>query len=364
MTTIRTLLAAGATLATAATFLPASAQAATCGVTQSRALYETPDVQVYASKGRAVACLRATGRTRVVGRRSSEGATTLVRGVVGGRWLSIVRAGAGGTSQPDIYELLDLRTGRRAQVAERRTRVETVMLPGVLVHALGDGRGVVARFTSGRRTVLSGVKGAEGIAAVGDRVYWTEPSGGDEPKVRSARLSGVPASAPAGDPPALQAIGRCAADAGATLLLHDRSRVVSESTAGLRVCNRWTGKAWDVPGADTTFAALTADGVAYRTPSAAGLLRFATSAKVELPVAQDASAVASATFLAAATADGLGAADARKPTAAVRLLGPGAVRDVAAALVPASDRPVDDTVVYWMDADGQPQGAALRPATG
>lgn len=353
MTTIRTLLVSGATLAAATTILPASAQAATCGVSQSRALYETPEVQVYAAKGRAVACLRATGRTRVVGRRSSEGATTLVREVVGGRWLSLVRAGAGGSGEPDIHELLDLRTGRRAQVAERSRRVETVMLPGVLVRALGDGRGVVARFTSGRRTVLTRLKGAEGIAAAGSRVYWLEPFGADDALTRSARLSGVPSAAPAEDPPALQAIGRCAADADSTLVLHDRSRVVSQSSDGLRVCNRWTGKAWNVGGADTQFTSLTAAGVAYRTPVAAGLLRFATSAKVELPVAQDASAVASATFLAGATVDGLRVADAVKPAAASKLAGPGVVTDVAAALVPSSDRPDDDSVVYWMDADGK-----------
>ena len=362
MTMHRALLTTAAAAA-AVTIVPTSATAATCGVAQSRALFETPEVQVYASRGRAVACLRATGRSRVVGPRSSGRATTLVRGVAGGRWLSVVRAGAGGTNQADLHQLIDLRAGRRAQVAERRTRVETVTLPGVLVHALGDGRGVVARFTNGRTVVLSRVKGAEGIAAAGDRVYWLEPNGSGDPKARSARLSGVPAAASGPTARPTQKIGSCPADAEGRLVLHDRSRVVTQRPDGVRVCNRWTGKTWNVGDAQTTFEALTTEGVAYRSPTTAGLLRFATSAQVELRVAADASSVASATFLAGATADGLRSANAAKSTAPADLLDAGAVTDVAAALVPASDRPEDDTVIYWTDAEGDARTATLPVKT-
>lgn len=348
----RLLLGPAAALALFA-LVPASAAEAACGVPQSRALHETPDVQVYASRGRAVACMRATGRARVVGPRSS-GRTTFVRGVVGGRWLHVVRAGAGGTSEADLHQLVDLRTGRRAQVAERRRRLETLALPGVLVTAVGDERGVVARTTTGRRTVLSRAGDAEGIAAAGDRVYWLESGGAT---TRSATVA-IATSAPAGDPPALQRIGRCPADASSTLLLHDRSRVVSESAAGLRVCNRWTGRRWTVDGADTAFAGLSADGLAYRTPATAGLLRFTTSARVELPVPAEASAVASATFLAGATAEGLRLLDARRADQPAQTLDPGAVTDLAAASVPSSTSPDDETVVYWTDAGGQPRSAA------
>ncbi len=357
--TISRVLLSSAAAAAAVAVMPPSATAATCGVAQARALFETPEVQVYASKGRAVACLRATGRSRVVGPRSSDRATTLVRGVAGGRWLSIVRAGAGGTNEADLYQLIDLRTGRRAQVAERRTRVETVTLPGVLVHALGDGRGVVARFTSGRTVVLSRVKGAEGIAAAGNRVYWLEPRRSGDPKVRSALLSGVPAAAPAAPARPTQKIGSCPAVADGRLVLHDRSRVVTQRTGGVRICNRWTGKTWEVGDAQTTFTALTTAGVAYRSPTAAGLLRFATSAQVELPVTADASSVASAAFLVGVTTEGLRAANAATSTAPAEVLDPGAATDVAAALVPASDRPDDNTVVYWTDADGNPRSATL-----
>ncbi|UUY02398.1 hypothetical protein LRS13_17040 [Svornostia abyssi] len=352
-----------AAAAGAVAMMPTPATAATCGVAQSRALFETPEVQVFASKGKAVACLRATGRSRVVGPRSSGRATTLVRGVAGGRWLSIVRAGAGGTDQADLHQLIDLRSGRRAQVAERRNRVETVTLPGVLIHALGEGRGVVARSTSGRTVVLSRVKGAEGIAAAGNRVYWLEPSGGSDPKVRSARLSGVPTAAGAATGPAAQTIGSCPADADGRLLLHDRSRVVTQRPDGVRVCNRWTGKTWNVGDAQTTFTALTTAGVAYRSPTSAGLLRFSTSARVELPLAADAPSVASEAFLVGATPDGLRAANAAKSTAPAEVLDAGSVTDVAAALVPASDRPEDDTVVYWTDADGKARTATLPVTT-
>lgn len=355
MTRLRLLVALSVAVCVCS-LAPAAAHAA-CGVSQGRALLETPDVQVYAGKGRAVACLRATGRTRIVGPRSSRRATTLIRELVGGRWLSVVRAGTGGTSEPDVHQLIDLRTGRRAQVAERRLRVETAMLPGVLVHALGESGGVVARYTGGRRVVLSRAKDAEGLVATDDRVFWLESNGS---QTRSARLTGVPATAPGGDPPALQRIGRCPADAGSTLLLHDRSRVVSESAAGLRACNRFTGKTWTIDVPEARVTRVVADGLAYRTPTAAGLLRFSNSARVELPVAGDAPAAAGGAFLAGATGDGLQLASARRPQAAARTLAPGAASDVAVGAVASSDNPEDDTVVYWIDAEGAARHAVVR----
>src|SRR5688572_8831791 len=59
------IVAAGGVLALAGA---GSAQAATCGVKQSSALYETPEIQVYENmSSRTIACRRSTGVARDLG---------------------------------------------------------------------------------------------------------------------------------------------------------------------------------------------------------------------------------------------------------------------------------------------------------
>jgi hypothetical protein len=133
--------------------VPATAEAA-CPA--ARAEYETPDVQVYASKQRLVACYRATGKARVVGQRSNDGMGTdeseTVLGMLGGRWLyKELYASAAESSDVRIESLVDLRDNRsvKATVLDEDTDNQVVALPGALVSA-GEG-GVIARFTDGRR---------------------------------------------------------------------------------------------------------------------------------------------------------------------------------------------------------------------
>ena len=69
--------------------VPARADAA-CGVPMARAEYETPEVQIYERGNALRACLRATGKERVIGSRYDDGSTSevdLVGGVFGGRYV-------------------------------------------------------------------------------------------------------------------------------------------------------------------------------------------------------------------------------------------------------------------------------------
>ena len=135
--------------------VPAPAHGA-CGVATAKADYESPEIQIY-SRGvddmrTHTACLRATGKQRVIGVSSAgEGsAATYVRGVYG-RWLWLEHAvyDPDSDSRDVTHEMLDVQTGKKART---RSFSEVVALPGALVIASG---GVTARFTDGRSVKLS-----------------------------------------------------------------------------------------------------------------------------------------------------------------------------------------------------------------
>ncbi len=140
--------------------VPSSAQAA-CGVPSARAVYETPEVQVYErAKNRRVrdviACLRATGKARKVDVRANDGMGTdefsTVNEVLGGRWIWTSLLGSAAESADTREErLTDLRTGETFSiVTEDEFNSRTALaVRGALVVA-GE-EGVIAHFTDGEQ---------------------------------------------------------------------------------------------------------------------------------------------------------------------------------------------------------------------
>ena len=186
---------------------PAAAHAA-CGVPSARAVYETPEVQVYtrATKTRGVrdllACHRATGKARVVDVRANDGMGTdefsVVNGVLGGRWIwtSLLSSAAESADARDD-RLTDLRNGRTisVDVEDEFTDATTLALPGVLLVA--DEKGLVARFTDGRIEPLA--TGADDRAGRERRAGLLAPErrGADDHAVAAVQRSapGAPARA-------------------------------------------------------------------------------------------------------------------------------------------------------------------------
>ena len=156
---------------------PGAAGAATCGVPQSEADYERPDLQVHVHRMTLVACRRATGKVTQIGVRFKDGMGTYqdsyVLDVFGGRWVWVLGVGTAAESG-DAYDhtVIDLRTGTRVNVTTQSDYdppADAVGVPGALVVA--DAGGVKARFTDGHIETLSTVPGAYDVAAVGNRVY-------------------------------------------------------------------------------------------------------------------------------------------------------------------------------------------------
>ena len=200
--------------------VPAPAHGA-CGVATAKADYESPEIQLY-SRGvddmrSHLACLRATGKQRLVGSDSAgEGsAATSVRGVYG-RWLWLEYADVRPGQRLPERDPRSCSTSGRARQAKAGPFIEVVALPGALVVAY---EGVTARFTDGRTVKLSTDPTASGLAAVGSRVYWRT---GDV--AHTAELA-LPKAAAAAKGPVATKIGRCVPRKGARLeLLHGQAR--------------------------------------------------------------------------------------------------------------------------------------------
>ncbi|MDA0159341.1 hypothetical protein OM076_03605 [Solirubrobacter ginsenosidimutans] len=333
-------------LALALLFLlvPATAEAA-CGVPAARAEYETPAVQVYASKHQLIACYRATGKARIVGESSNDGMGTdesgSVLGLLGGRWLyTSLFASAAESSDVRIDSLIDLRTNRAAKVTvlDEDTDNQVVALAGALVSA-GE-HGVVARFTGGRKQVL-GTVSATGLAASGARVYWREAGA-----PRTALLD-LPAADSARPAPRARTIGRCKPRAGAKLLLRDAHIVLTRAGGATWACRRGTTRRLG----DTTDAWILSDRkVAYVRSGAVGVLDVANGKFRELesgggPVA------ANEWAQLAGTPVGLRIWRASGP------MPEGVSPDVVTAV--ALGEGVGERYAYWLDAGGAPQSAVI-----
>lgn len=344
--------------------LPASGAAAVrCGVPQARALYETADVQVYTKRTKLIACVRATGRTRVVGVRSDDGGIgwSTVDRVIAGRWL-LVHTSYTFAESPDSADdtLIDLRTGGSASLShggDVGPDGEVVALPGVLVVTGGDAKGVVARFTTGRTERLSANADATGLAATGSRVYWREPVGGQaDPRIATHDFSGLPAAPAERTAPVAGKIGRCAPRRGARLILHDDTRVVTRTSSDLLLCTRTTGRQRRVGPSTLSVLSMSATAIVYAGNGVAGALALSGSARAELPAPTG--AVALDGTIAAAAPDGLRVASVTAPTP--KLLAPESVSDVALGVVPTDVPLATVPVAYWRGADGIDRSAEVR----
>lgn len=344
--------------------LPASADAAArCGVPQAKAVYETADVQVYAKRARLIACLRATGRARTVGVRSNDGGVgwSTVDRVVGGRWL-LVHTSYTFAESPDAADdtLVDLRTGGSASLShggDAGPDGQVAALPGVIVVTGGDAKGVVARFTTGRTERLSANVGATGLAATASRVYWRESVGGQaDPITRGFDVAGLPAATAPRTAPVARKIGRCAPKAGARLVLHDDTRVVTRTATDLLLCTRTSGRQRRVGPAATSVVSMSATALAYTRDGVAGALALSGATRVEIPA--PAGAVALDGTIAAAAPDGLRVASVSAPTP--KLLTPESVSDVALGVVPTDVPLATVPVAYWRGVDGIDRSAEVR----
>ena len=217
--------------------VPAPAQGA-CGVATAKADYESPEIQLY-SRGvedarSHLACLRATGKQRLVGSDSAgEGsAATYVRGVYGRwLWLEYVEYDPDSDTRIVSARLLDVRTGKQAPAGPF---TEIVALPGALVVAF---EGVTVRFTDGRTVKLSADPTASDLATVGSRVYWRT---GDVAHTAEVKL---PKASAARQGPVATKIGRCTPRKGARLELFAGGTLVLTRQGGkLWACRTPTGK--------------------------------------------------------------------------------------------------------------------------
>jgi hypothetical protein len=312
-----------------ALFAPASAEAA-CGVSSARAEFETPEVQVYPRGSRLLACLRATGRERVVGVEDEDErgniADTSVRSALGGRWLWTTTGTFSEDELEDLYDdrLIDLRSGDTVRVRTAgEGAAEAVGLAGVLVEV--GGRGVLARYADGRVQRLSTAP-ATSAAAVGARVYWREAGA-----PRTAVLV-LPAADPARPSPLARTVHKCKPRPGARLIERYFRLVVSRSNGVTWACNGTKARRVSAsPDVDV----LGATHVGYP----GGILQVGNGKRLELPSAQTAS---DGDLLVGAGPDGLRAWP-----------------DVSLAAEPASEPAIahdqDGTVAFWLDGAGAPR---------
>ena len=322
------IVAAGGVLALAGA---GSAEAATCGVKQSSALYETPEIQVYEnSSSRLIACRRATGVARDLGPNQS-GVGFSVTGVIelfGGRWVwSRYEEGdedEGVTSSEDT--LRDLHTNKRVQPGAAK---DFIGVPGAFVTI--DTAGVTARFPDGRTRSLSTDATAAGLASYGGRVYWNVNG-----VAQSAVLSLPKAEKPRPRPKAVKIL-RCKPRAGARLVEHWDDMVIT--SIGRRYFACWDRDQRSL-GAVRDVRAVSDQHVAYTRGDKVGVLDADSGKRTELPGTQSAATDA---FLLAAGPRGVSTATAQLST--------------KAASAPA----LADGRAYWLDAAKQPQTQALMP---
>jgi hypothetical protein len=325
---------------------PGSAQAVGCGIAQSKADYESPDVQVRVHKMKLLACRRATGKELPIGVRFKDGMGTYedsyVLEVFGGRWVWVLGVSTAAESG-DAYDhtVIDLRTRKSVSVttqSDYEPAADAVGVPGALVVA--DAKGVKARFTDGRVETLSTLPGAYDVAAVGNRVYWRTDAGvpyESADDVTHTATLGLPALAAPRTAPRARTIGRCKPRPGAKLLMHDNGVVVTRAGGATWACSGGRTARVDT---GTAFKVLYERRVAYSRPGFAGVVNVWTGERQELPAAPGPLAVTDHTLL---TSTAAGVFAGTKPLASA----PG----TELAVHERSHR------AYWLDAAGAPQSA-------
>jgi hypothetical protein len=331
-------------LLTALIVVLAPGAAHACGVPQPKALYETPDVQIYETgtnlrKGFYLkACHRASGKTRIVGYQY-QGAhgynDSAVLGVAGGRWVSTYGSGGGGESYGESdYTVADLVTGTyvTGSIEHEFEEVDAAPFAGGML--IVGPKGVVLHHLDGRRVTLSADTAATTAAVVGARAYWRDGAG-----VAQTATIELPAGDSPRAAPRARTIGRCKPRRGARLVLIDDGTVVTRTGADTWACAR--GRTRRLPAGAVDVQILSSGLVAYALPGVAGTLTLATGARAELPHAGSLTAIGSA--LATSGLAGLRLGD--------RLLSPEAGIEIAA----------DDynDAIFWLDPAGVARTAAL-----
>jgi hypothetical protein len=273
-------------LLTALIVIAAPGAAHACGVHQSKAVFETPDVQVYA-QGKSLrkgyywrACHRASGKTLIVGYQYAGAYgynDSAVLGVAGGRWISTYSSGGGGESYGESdYAVQDLITRKyvSADIEHEFHQVDAAPFPGGLL-VVGE-KGVVLHFVDGRKVTLSADPKATEAAVAGARAYWRDGAGVAQTATFELPVGETPRPAPRA-----RTIGRCKPRPGARLLMIDGANVVTRTSAGTYACD---GKRTRKLPAGATDVQVAADGVvAYALPGIAGRMAIATGARTELP---------------------------------------------------------------------------------
>ena len=224
------------------------------------------------------ACVRATGRERVVGSRYDDGGTaevSYVSGIFGGRYVWMNYSGSYAESADVQMETMtDLRTGKHVDVTvedEGTSGVEVVAAPGVLVSTAGGG--IVANYTDGRKVQLSAGPEASALAVAGSRVYWREKL-----DARTAVLE-LPESDPARRGPLMRTLDKCKARKGARLVESDETIHLSRVGASVWACR--VGKTRRL-GEVTDARIETGRFVSYRREGLVGLFDLVTGERREL----------------------------------------------------------------------------------
>jgi hypothetical protein len=324
--------------------LPSGAQAA-CGVPAAHAVYETPEVQVFAKRHKLIACYRPTGKQRAVGAFANDGMGTdeasFVYGLLGGRWLH--KQDYATFSESADYrmdELVDLRTGKvaKAAIMADDEQGEVVALAGALVRAGNDG--VVVHFADGREQTLDEAP-ADALAASGARVYWRTSAG---PRTAAVTL---PAAEPASALPRAHRTAGCTPRPGARLVLSDGLVVVTRQGDVTYACRKGRTRRLGV----ITDARIVSDReVAYTRPGFTGVLNVASAKRRELDGPGPA-ATNGWTLVAGGEA---GMRTWSDDQTAARTIAPG----------PVSDAAISDGftagIAYWLDAGGAAHSAAIK----
>lgn len=330
-------------LFTALIVMASPAHAKTCLVPQSRADYETPEVQIYKRGSYLVACHRAIGgSTERVGVRFTDGMGTYddsyVQKVFGDRWVWTVDVGSGAESA-DHYSMTvtNLLVGESVNAvtrAEDEAVDEAVGVPGGLISA-GEG-GVLLRFADGKIKALSADAKAHSLAVSGSRAYWRDAAGAPQ----TAALE-LPEADHDGKAPRAQKIRRCKPKRGARLLLQGNGIVVTRAGGDTWACSNGRTRRV-VKGVAGELQPLGSGRLAYTRPGFAGVLDVRTGTRTELESGGGPLTLHDGQLV---TAGPLGVKTAK-----------GVISAEPATEVAASD---SARAVYWLDATGSPRTADL-----
>lgn len=338
-------LAALAATGLAAVVIPAEAEAR-CGVAQTKASYETPDLQLRPSKGRLVGCIRALGRDRVLGYANNDD-ETFADEILGHRWLVSHTAYVGGGESVGgrSVGVDDLRTGKSVEVEVRdsdgESTADAIGVPGGLL--VSDGTGVSLRKIGGGKRVLAPANVVTGIGYSGTTVYMRTNAG----VVAVDVGADIPTAAgTARTAPKARKIGRCKPKANAKLVRTDGDFIFTRTSAGIYQCKRKVGSQRLVAKKPRVFADFTGYAVTFARPGFVGMWNIETEERSEL--ASTGPALFIGRSLVATPVTGL---VSQQYDGKPKILDAGPVTKVGRGVASENAGDVND-LVFWTRADG------------